>query len=280
VANMLIGWSDWGDAATITDSSTETTGFEATQVQATQPTDYWESQANEPYLVLDRGSSQTFNVVALLFTNLPADSTWRIRAADDEASLTDGTETYDSGVIDFRVPGDDDTWDRHHGLHYISAGVTARWLRIDISPASVLSLDFVSGAYSLTGYEGTLEAGRLIVGNLFQPNANDSYGRQFGPVDPSSVARSDTGALYADDRTPYLAADITLGFLSEAEAYGTMFGILRRRGRRNDVLYVGDPAEDAYLMQQIIYGHIIQSRPIVLPQFDRYQVRLRIEEML
>lgn len=262
MANLLIGWSDWGDAATIDEVSAETTSFEGTQVQATQPTDYWEAVSSTPYIVFDRGSAQEFNVVAALFTNMASGDTWRVRSADTKAGLTSAPD-YDSGSVSFRVAGDDDTWDRHHGLIYRSAGETNRWVRIDFSVAG-----------------GTLECGRIVIGNLFQPTTNDSYGRAFGPQDPSTKDRTDGGALIADDKTPFLAAEVNLGFLSEAEAYGKVFDLFRRRGVRNDVLYIGDPTEDTYLMHQIIYGQIARVRPLSLPQFGRYEARVLIEEML
>ena len=262
MANLLLGWSDWGDAATVDEVSAETTSLEGTQVQATQPTDYWEAVSSTPYIIFDRGSAQTWNCVAALFTNMAAADTWRIRTAASKANLT-ASPSLDTGSLAFRVPGDDDTWDRHHGLYYVSGGRSDRWMRIDFSVAG-----------------GTLECGRIVIGNLFQPTSNDSYGRAFGPQDPSDKARTDGGALIADDRTPFLTADVRLGFLSEAEAYGKVFDLFRRRGTRNDILFIGDPAEDTYLMQQIIYGQITRLRPLSLPQFNRYEARLTIEEML
>ena len=262
MANLLIGWSDWGDAATIDEVSAETASFEGTQVQATQPTDYWEAVSSTPYIVFDRGSAQTWNVVAALFTNMASSDTWRIRTATSKANLT-ASPSLDTGSLTFRVAGDDDTWDRHHGLYYVSGGRSDRWLRIDFSVAG-----------------GTLECGRIIIGNLFQPTTNDSYGRAFGPQDPSTKDRTDGGALIADDKTPFLAAEINLGFLSEAEAYGKVFDLFRRRGVRNDVLYIGDPEESTYLMHQIIYGQVARIRPLSLPQFGRYEARVLIEEML
>lgn len=262
MANLLIGWSDWGDAATVDEVSHETTSFEGTQVQATQPTDYWEAQNAAPYIIFDRGSAQTWNVVAGLFSNMASGDTWRIRTAATKANLT-AAPSLDTGSLTFRVAGDDDTWDRHHGLYYVDGGRSDRWMRIDFAVAG-----------------GTLELGRIVIGNLFQPTSNDSYGRAFGPSDPSDTQRTDGGALYTDDRTPFLTTNITLGFLSEAEAYGNVFDLLRRRGSRNDVLYIGNPTESTYLMQQIIYGQIARVRPLALPQFGRYEVRLRIEEML
>lgn len=283
MANMLIGWSDWGDEATITSQSAQTSGFPATQLQATQPTDYWEATGSEShFVVLDRGESATWNAVALLFTNAPTDSTWRIRGASTEAALTDGSALHDSGVLPFRVPGDDDTWDRHHGLHFVSAGVTCRWLRVDVYLGATLALDFVADEYSYAGpdADGTLEAGRLVVGDLFQPAVNDAYGRTVGVADPSTVERSEGSALFSDARDPYLTASLNLQFFDDAEAFGEALTILRRRGRRRDVLWVGDPEAPAYLMQQLIYGRLGTIRPIALPNFGRYDLRVTIEEGL
>jgi len=263
MANIAIGYSDWGDSATIDSSSVETSGFPVENLQATQPTDYWESQTDTPFVVLDRGSAQTFNIVALLFTNVQAGDTWQVRAADTEANLT-AAPGYDSGSVTFRVAGDDDTWDRHHGLLYLSTAQTYRWIRIDLT----------------LGSGATLEAGRLVIGNFFQPSVNESYGRTLGFADPGTTIRTDGGALISDERSRFLTANITLGFLSESELFDSALEFQRLRGTSNDLLIVLDPAESSYLMHQLIYGKLTSSEPSSAAAFNRFRLRFSIEEML
>ena len=280
MANMLIGWADWSDEAVIDEVSSEVSGFPAAQLQAPQPSDYWEAAGGNVVLVLDRGSEQAFNVVSLLYTNAPASTVWRIRAANTKAELTKLSTIMDTGYVPFRVPGDDDTWDSHHGLHYTEGGVVARWLRIDIALGASLDLNMVGQQYSLAGGTQTFEAGRLVVGNLFQPEINDSYGRGVGVADPNASQRTDGGALFSDDRAPFLTASLVLDFLSKAEAFVEAHDLLRRRGTRQDVLYVTDPADPAHLRQGLIYGRLTRLLPISLPDVGRYQLRLSLEEML
>lgn len=264
MANMIIGWSDWGDEATIDESSAAASGFPVDNVKETQPTDFWDAATGTPYIVLDRGSAAAFDTVALLYTDLSSTATWRVRAADDKASLTDGTADYDSTSVTFRVAGDDDTWPRHHGLIRLSAAETRRWIRIDID----------------TDGAGGADIGRLIIGSFFQPDVNDAYGRGIAVVDPSTVRRTDAGVLLADARTSYLRADVSLRFLSKSEALDEALSLLRQRGLRNDVLFCADPAETTYLRQGLIYGRITQLNPVIAAQFNRYELRFSVEEML
>ena len=280
MANLLIGWADWSDEAVIDEVSSEVSGFPASQLQTPQPSDYWEAAGGNVVLVLDRGSEQAFNVVSLLYTNAPADTVWRIRAANTKAELTKLSTIVDTGYVPFRVPGDDDTWDNHHGLRYVEGGAVARWLRIDIAIGATLDTNMVGQQYSLAGGGTTFEAGRLVVGNLFQPNVNDSYGRGLGVSDPNVAQRTDGGALFSDNRAPFLTATLVLDFMSRAEAFIEAHALLRRRGSRQDVLYVADPADPTYLRQGLIYGRMTRLLPITLPDIDRYQLRLSLEEML
>jgi len=263
MSNLVIGYADWSDEATIDSSSAETSGFPVENLQSTQPTDYWESQTTTPFVVLDRGNAQDFNVIALLYTNVQSGDTWQVRAADTEANLT-ASPGYDSGSVTFRVPGDDDTWDRHHGFLFLSTTQAYRWIRIALA----------------LGTGADLEAGRLIIGDFYQPSVNDSYGRRFGVSDPSTTSRTDGGGLISDERSRFLNATVTLDFQSEADVYGSLFEIRRLRGTSKDILLVLDPDEDTYLMQQMIYGRITADDPFVYPNYNRFRHRFRVEEGL
>lgn len=268
MGKIAIGWSDWADNASLALIGNEGTGGAvAANLQTMQPRDLWQStNLTNLHFELDRGSAQPWNAVALLFTNATSAATWRIRAADDQASLTDGTADYDSGTLTLRAAGADDTWDRPHGLLWVAAGVTRRWLRIDIADAA--------------NPDTVFRAGRLVIGNLWQPTRNAQYPRSVTPRDDSTRDRTDGGALIPTERgDPYLVADLRLDYMSEADALAEIFALRRLRGTRRDMLTVLDPEEGTYLHQGILYGLLTRDEPIVHAGFRRYQHRLQFEEL-
>lgn len=268
MGNIAIGWSDWGDEASLETIGNEPgSGAVAAYLQTMQPQDVWQSTSlTSLYFELDRGSAQPWNAVALLFTNATAAATWRIRAAADQVSLTDGSEDYDSGSVTLLAAGSDATWDRSHGLLWMPAGVTSRWLRIDISDGA-----------NPAGY---VRAGRLVVGNLWQPTRNAQYPIGWSHQDPSDLERTDGGALIPTARDVFLAADLRFDFLSEADAIEHLYEFRRLRGKRADLLAIADPDDDTYLQQHILYGLITRDDQLLHAGFRRYQHRLQLEELL
>lgn len=95
-ANWILGYSDWGDAATLT-ASHEQTETPASNLQRIQPTDLWSSTNLTPYLTLDRGAAlHRWNALKLIGTNADANATLRIRTASTEANLT-ASPLFDTG---------------------------------------------------------------------------------------------------------------------------------------------------------------------------------------
>lgn len=96
--NWILATPDWSDAATITTNSAEAAA-PVTNLQEMQPTDLWASQVGvtTPYLELDRGSAQPWNLVLLLFTNASNSGMFRVRSGPSQASVQGSSAPYDSG---------------------------------------------------------------------------------------------------------------------------------------------------------------------------------------
>jgi hypothetical protein len=268
MGKVAMGWSDWGDAASLETIGNEPgSGAVAANLQTMQPTELWEStDLTNLHFELDRGSAEALNVVALLYTNASSGATWRIRAADDQASLTDGSADYDSGSITLRAAGADDTWERPHGVLWISAGITRRWLRIDITDGS--------------NPDGVFRAGRLVIGDLWQPARNAQYPIAFGPVDDTQHKRTDGGSLIPIHRgDPYQVADLRFKFLNEAESLEHVHDFRRRRGRRYDMLVLLDPEDASYLQHRTLYGLITRDDALGHAGFQRFEHRVQINEL-
>lgn len=93
--NWILATPDWSDAAAIT-ASHEQAATPAANLQRYQPSDLWSATNLTPYLELDRGSPQLWNLVLPLFTNAQAFDTFRVRAATSQANLT-AAPSFDSG---------------------------------------------------------------------------------------------------------------------------------------------------------------------------------------
>ena len=92
VRNMLIGYPDWSDAATITSATAAAAGSLVGHLQTMQPSDvYAAATAGGIFIRLDRGSAEPANVAALLFHNGSGTGTWRLRMGD--AAITTGPPT-------------------------------------------------------------------------------------------------------------------------------------------------------------------------------------------
>lgn len=241
MANIIIAAPDWSDSATIVTTGNEDAAAPAANLQTLQPTHAYQSvDLTGLVLELDRGAAEPFNLVALLFANITAAGTWRVRAADTKANLTAGPG-YDSGTIGFWASPGLDQWTRTHSLLWIPAGVTERWLRIDIADGA--------------NPDGYINAGRLYVSNAFQPTEGFNWGKPISLV-PAEQLRAKPGEppiANTGDNVP--VADFTLSWLTEAEAEAGVDRLERFHQGRKDVLvcFNPDPASSRR-SQDMIYG--------------------------
>lgn len=230
-----------------------------------QPGDVWQSDdLDDLYLVMDLGSAQDVNTVALLFTNATSSATWRIRAADSEANLT-SAPGYDSTAVPlWTSTGIDDN--RPHAFIYFPTPKSYRWWRIDIADAS--------------NPAGKFQAGRLILSKALAPARNVSYGWGRGLVHSGGAERTRDGALYARTGAVYPTTRFRLNFLSQAEAEGSLYGQLARAIGSEPVLFAQDPETADYRMTRLAYGLLYLDSDLALAAFNAYSLSLRIEGMI
>lgn len=263
MGNLVLATPHIFDAATI-DNATEDAAAPATNLQLMSARKFW--QAPDPAaanMEIDLGAAKTINLVAGLFANATSAATWRIRAAASKAELTGGPTILDTGAVTFWASAGLETWDRTHGLYWNAAGVSARWWR----------LDFDDGANP----DGVFRMGRLYIDAAFQGAHNFNYGANFGFDDKTKVNETLDGAIDTVPGRKIPALDLTLDFLSEAELFANHYEIARRQGHGKDVLVILDPDEATYLMQMIYYGRLTAGRPLSLPGFNRYRMRLSMK---
>ncbi len=262
MGNLVIATPTWSDLATLTASS-ELASAPVANLQRMQPTDLFQAASSADfYLEADRGSAQPFNLVALLYTNVGGSGTWRVRAADTQGGLT-SSPPYDSGSLTFWASPNLDTWTRRHSLLWIPAGVTRRWVRIDVGSVGA-----------------TFQGGRLYIGQAWQPSRNYQYGGGLGHVDLSPKTRANGLHTVPTAKPTLVQQDFQLDFLSEAEMYANLFELRRLRGATKDVLVCLNPDDTTYRHQAMCYGLLDWTERITRPAFKRFAQNFRIEELV
>jgi len=254
MSHVIIAMPYLSDAAVLT--GTEEAYGPLSNLQLMQPSDAWATAGGTPYVVMDLGGVQSFNVIALLRTNATGVDQWRIRTADTEANLTNGSETYDSFYQTM-------SWLGSQGDVYAwnSVGWSNRWIRIDLIAAN--------DPYTV---------GRLYVGNAFQPVFNYKYGLASGYVDESTISTTDGGNLIPTHGTNRQTLDITLNLRTAAEAH-TVKEINRLRGGSRDVLIIVNPDEATYKADQIYYGILQPRRATVLTAFNWHEISYQLKAL-
>ena len=264
---MIIATPVLSDAATIL-AGDELATLPAANLLDPQPSSVWRTSGlAAAYLEIDLGATHGVNLVSLLFTNLGAGGTWRVRAAADQAALTAGPG-YDSGTLSVWTPGADPTpYGYADAILWLGGQQLAyRWWRVDLAdPANA---------------DGYIEAGRLYVADAWQPSMNVQPGYSIGFVDESVQRVSAAGTLHAIPRRSRRQGRFTLSFFEGAEMMERGFTLDQTRGRGGDVLFMLDPDPGPYRQHDTIYGLLSELGPVTLPSHGIYQKRYQIEEMI
>ncbi len=129
--------------------------------------------------------------------------------------------------------------------------------------------------------DGYVQAGRCMIGDVWQPQFNFSYGWSHEFVDPSRQFRTEGGAVFIDKRRPRRAVQIPFNFMTRADAQGFAAEIAGAIGYSKELLVVPFPGDPSQQARTSVYGFI---RPgTLLPQTEvshnRYTWGLTVEEI-
>jgi len=270
MARIIIADPEGSDAATFHGLPSASPSLALANLREMDPAQRYRTQTlSGVYLELDFAAPFAWDTVALVAHNATAAATWRLRAGATQANVQGAAASYDSGTISLWTAAG-----RPAGyagvalssLHWLSSPQTYRWLRIDVSDAA--------------NPDGYLEFGRLIVDAAWQPARNLQRPWSAGFIDPSTRTVSLAGGLLPYPIGKRRVFEIPFRHLSEADAYGALYELYRRRGNTRDVLVVRDPAATTYLHTQLIHGLMTDLRPIIQRAHNRYESRLTIEELV
>ena len=135
-------------------------------------------------------------------------------------------------------------------VHYFSAGIFARYWRIELSEPAESGLAHI-------------ELGRLILGGYLEPSRNVRLGAKLIPIDESAEAHTEGGQRYVDRRPKRRALALEFSPLTPVETLWQFFDWLYRIGKRQSFMAVlfgeGWPADLRHFTT--IYGHLKGDLP-------------------
>ena len=243
MGNLVISTPVLSDAATLFPSA-ETAAGPASNLQTMQPTDLWEVGGGAPYIEVDLGAISTFNLIALLFTNATGADQWRVRAANTQGALV-SAPVYDSNYEVVSYIGSEG-----HVFMFESAGITNRWVRIDLITAS-----------------NPFYAARLYVANGVQQSINFDFGGEDGYDDDSVIDITDGGRLIPNSGTNRSVFTFTLNTKTETER-NALREINKARGSQRDVLVLRDPEASVNKADVVYYGLLQRRRAAITTAFN------------
>lgn len=247
MANCILSWTNRVDGATfVTDSQTAT--LPASNLADPIHERVWRtSGATDAYVEIDFGASYDIRVLCLAGLDISATDTIRHRLSNVSAGAG---ELLDTGAVASGVA-------EGYGIapHILSAAVTARYWRIDISAPSRAANGFFS-------------VGRAWADEGFQPTKNISFGLSETWLDSSEVSQATrSGVQFVDNLVQRRGTAFSLGFLTEAEAKDDLREMQRLVGVRNQIFFIPDP-DSTRAETEAIIGRMTSVSPILYPSFE------------
>jgi hypothetical protein len=243
---------------TVTTATGAAADMPVTFINKTQPSDLFQSATENSTLVIDLGTAKEVNVIAALFTNLPADATWEIRGAATQGALAAGTVVYHAL---FQMAGLTLHDGRSHGLYHNVNAHSYRFYQIIINAASVAG--------------GKVQIGRLLIGKSFIPEWNNDWGAGHKINDGTTYQTMASGAVipnFAPSTTDYSAR---LNYLTKDEAYTHFYDIQHYSALGKAMLVIPD-LNHTQAMRDIAYGFLSAANPIYLTAFNQYSTIIKI----
>jgi len=195
----------------------------------------------------------------------------RLTNAELQLITTSGIDAlgYDSGWVNalrFSFIGDTPTnWGEQYAVMFAFDAITARYGTLEINDTA-----------NAAGY---VQAGRLFVGDGFQPTNNAEYGRQRGRNDLSSSVTSISGKKFSTARRRPRTVDMRFPVLSIAEA-NHLDEMADAVGTTEEVFYVPDPADMELSQRQGFLAHMRELGALEDSFYENVATPYRLEEKL
>ncbi len=277
--NIVFCYRIASDAGTVTASSA---ALPAGNLQAFNLTDIWRSTGVDPEHVEAAFDFGPVRVLALWGHNLTDDAVVRWRIADEP---TFADPVFDEIVAPRAAP---------YGYGVLPYG-TFNWGGFpvggeEVSPRFCLVLlpEAVVGSHVRVDLEdpgnpaGYLQAGRLLVGDAWQPASNFSFGWSLAVVDASRQYETEGNAVYVDKRDPKRELAIPFGFLSESDALTFAAEVAGLVGYSAPALVCMFPDDPLLFTRTAVYGYMRPGsiQPTRQDRLHKYTWGLTIRELL
>lgn len=287
MANPLFCYPNWTlPTATITPTITGAAWIDLTNLQGdvlSETTRYPGVNPANTKLLIDLGATRNISTLAIPVHNAGLVDKARIRVATDLALTNIVLDTGWKEFFGEMYPYGSLPWGRTEWLDgrmtaEQAVGQMPPW--IYISPVEVLGryidvqLDFSTNA------AGVVDIGQVVASPAFSPRYNASYGlRPPYYRDPSQGSRSKGGVRFVDKNRPYRVASMQLDWLSEAEAFGNFYDMVRDYGVRKPFLYIHDPsAIGALLVKQAMMATAEKIGEATHARFANYSMTIELSE--
>ena len=195
-------------------------------------------------LLIDMGAQRNLSVLAIPIHNAGLLDKAKIRVATDSGLTNIVLDTDWREFFGEMYPYGSLPWGRVEWLdgRYTAeqaAGQMPVWSYVQSTEAIGRYLD-VQFDFS-NNATGVVDVGQIVASPALTPTYNHSYGVK-PPYyrDPSTARRSKGGVRFADKNRPYRVTQMQLDNLSENEAYGQFFDMVRDYGVTKPFLYIHD----------------------------------------
>lgn len=266
MGNAAFAYDNLADAAAATTvASAEVEQAPVSRLQDPHVARRWQANATSATLTTDLGSSIAFTetrplTIGLFGVTITTAGLTRIRVSNTDPTGVLG-EVYDSGSAAGRV-------DARYGylIALVTGAVTARYVLTELSEAGVASIG----------------AGRQFIGPRVIAGINFGWGWSRTAVRRSKNTEGVGGQTFVDRKKGYFAADMTFGWLTEAEKDGFVedIEVATVNDGHIDMLWIKD-VDSTNLGRDCIWGYIEGDAPVTQPvHADYFSKALRIRQRL
>lgn len=284
--HAALGYDNRINGATLTQGSWETTlpRNNLKTDRLGQPAQTTDLDPLSTRVLVDLGDDMMIQSVGLLKHGVDISGLVRIRFAADSALAS---VSYDTGWVEvwpavytyLEVPYGASNWwggkytpEEMAGFnwtfpHFAECPKPARYVLIEIDDQ--------------TNPAGFIRMGRLFVGRAFQPDMNIVVGADVSWEADTKFRRTISGRKVSERRTHFRVGRITYGRLTENEAMGGLFEIIKLAGTDEEILFDWDPT-DLKNRPRRAFPSYLRSMPKgpTYDFVDMYSASLELEEKL
>ena len=279
--NLRVVYQNLSDAATITASSTASSGTTTANLKLDTKSLVWRSVGTTATLTVTLAASNIVGGIILPFCNLTSLATIRARGYSGSAGA--GTLLFDTSTINacpYQPLGQWAWGSIPLGLNTYAygGGTYARaWLPGNTQTAC---LSLVIDIADTTNTAGYIEVSRLLVGAYWSPKYNTSFGLSTTVKDLSTHQRSESGDLVTNRGIRYNTMNFDLKWLPP-EDRNEFSKIVRGSGLPKPIFISLFPNDADTGKEQVhqIYGKLSQLGGLSHPILEMYSTTIDIEEV-